>query len=58
MFVTGKKILETKNPKILKLYNRPTDIMCIIINHGLQEGYNGVVEESKMIIKSVKVFQK
>jgi hypothetical protein len=58
IYYDGGLIFETYNPEILKWYNRETDSMNIILNHGRHEGYpNDTPNESAMIIKNVKVYQ-
>lgn len=58
IYYDGGLIFETYNPEILKWYNRETDSMNIILNHGRHEKYpNDTPNESAMIIKNVKVYQ-
>jgi len=57
IYYDGNLIFETTNKDILNWYNGENDLMNIIIGHG-HKGFHESVDESKMIVKSVRVFQK
>lgn len=57
IYYDGNLIFETKDKDILKWYNNETDKMYIIIGHGLRF-FCDKVDESKMIVKKFKIYQK
>lgn len=58
MYYDGIKVFECTNPEILKWFNGSTDQMHIILNHGMFYNIKGDPQESSMIVRSLRVFQK
>jgi beta-glucanase (GH16 family) len=58
IYYDGLLILECTDKKVLDWFNRQSDKMNIIINHGLHSAKVINPDESSMIIKYVKVYQK
>lgn len=57
IYYDGNLIFETRDQRVLEWYNGKADKMFIILGHG-HEGFNLPVTESKMFVKSLRVFQK
>jgi beta-glucanase (GH16 family) len=57
IYYDGQMVFETTNKEILKWFNREKDKMSIILGHG-HRGFHDKVDESKMIVKCVNVYQK
>lgn len=58
IFYDGVKIFECTDPKILQWYNRANAEQYVILNHGLHRDYPENPDESEMLIKEFKVYQK
>ena len=58
IYYDGLLILECTDDKVLKWFNRNHDKMNIIINHGLHQDKPENPNNSSMVIRSVKVYQK
>lgn len=58
IYYDGKLVFQCTDPKILTWYNKPNSQQFLILNHGLHEHKNENPDESAMIIKNVKVYQK
>jgi beta-glucanase (GH16 family) len=57
IYYDGIIVFRCTDSKILEWFNKDNAQQNIILNHGYCKGY-GIPDESKMIIKSVKVYQK
>jgi hypothetical protein len=58
IYYDGALILECTDDKVLKYFNRESDQMFVIFNHGLHQDYPENPDESSMVIKSFSVYQK
>lgn len=58
IYYDGLLILECTDQNILKWFNGSDDKMNIIINHGLHSSKPENPDESTMIVKSIKIYQK
>ena len=60
IYYDGILAFETKDPDVLKWYNREKDQMLVILNHGRTEkqANGGLPQESAMIVKSFRVWQR
>lgn len=58
IYYDGLLVFETKNKEVLKWFNRETDQMILILNHGRQDtDPNYTPTESEMLISEVSVYQ-
>lgn len=58
IFYDGKMVFQCTDPEILKWYNKPNASQFMILGHGLHENHPENPDESVMIVRSVKIFQK
>jgi hypothetical protein len=58
IYYDGRLVFQCTEPKILEWFNKPNSHQYLIINHGLHEHHTDNPDESAMIIKSVKIYQK
>jgi len=58
IYYDGILVMETTDPKILYWFNKSDAAQYVIINHGLHMDYPKNPDESAMIVKSFKIYQK
>ncbi len=58
IFYDGKMVFQCTDPEILKWYNKPNASQFMILGHGLHEHHTENPDESAMIVRSVRIFQK
>jgi len=58
IYYDGRLVFQCTEPKILEWFNKENSNQFLILNHGLHEHHTNNPDESAMLIKSVKVYQK
>jgi hypothetical protein len=58
IYFDGILIMEVTNQEVLRWFNKEDAQQYVIINHGLHMGYPDNPDESAMIVRSFKVYQK
>ena len=58
IYYDGNLVFQCTDKNILKWFNREDVSQYIILNHGLHRAHTNNPQESSMLIKSIKVYQK
>lgn len=58
IYYDGKLVLQCTDPKILDWFNKPNSHHFLILNHGLHADHPESPDESAMIVRNVKIYQK
>lgn len=58
IYYDGVLVFECTDPKVLKWYNGERDEQHVVLGHGLHEHYPENPDESAMIVRSFKVYQR
>lgn len=58
IFYDGILVMENRDKKILKDFNKPGDKFYLLLNNGVSKNPKQPPEDSKMMVKNVKIYQK